>query len=156
MSSLPQPKITIREISDSTPMLEILQAWHARRPGFTAEDEAFYQNAIGSDWRHFMFWVDHKPTVCFSIQQLGEHCYEVHTAAEIGASPHLVRQFALDCGSYMMGNPQCRLVSKCPADHRAAVWLNKRFLNLESEQTVDGRKWLTFGSSAQEWDQRHG
>lgn len=148
--------VIVREISDSPSLCAKVWEWHRRRPGWQDQDSEWFTKAIGSDWFHWLFFVDNAPTVCVSANKLSEHCYEIHVAAAKGADPRLVRQFVGDVGDHLTNDPHCRLVSTCPAKHRAAVRLNRHFLTQESEQEVDGQTWVTFGLSAQEWKERHG
>lgn len=141
----------IEEISNNQHACELVWSWYARRPGFDTGEWL-----LGDDWWHYLFYVDGVPQVCVSINERRPMGYEIHVAAAKKTNPNHTRAAIRFVGDRLTTHPLVRLASWCPANHRAAVRLNREFLTEEIRTEVVGQEWIRFGASAREWWDRHG
>lgn len=142
---------SVREISDDTDLCRLVWAWHQRRPGFNPETSCTFEELTGEHGWHYMFWWEGQPQVCVSLQEHRPHGYEVFVAAAEKTHPQKVKDALAFVGDRLMAHPLCRLASWVPAQHRAAIRLNRLFLNLELEKEIDGEKWYRFGADYPQW-----
>jgi len=147
----------VREVSDDPEMRALVWGWHQRRPGFNSATSCTFEEMVGPNGWHYMFWWDGRPLVCVSLQEHRKDGYEVFVAAAEKTHPQRVKDALAFVGDRLMQNPNCRLASWVPANHRAAVRLNRQFLNYEIEREADGERWLRFGADLSTWwAKRHG
>lgn len=148
--------MNVKEISDNVALCALVWSWHRRRPGFNPADGITFADMLGEDWHHFLFWFDGRPQVCVTANERRPNGYEIHVAVAEGTNPARTIEAVGFVGDRLMENPACRLASWCPATHRAAVRLNKHFLNFETSKDINGETWSRYGSSSPEWWEKHG
>ncbi len=148
--------MNVKEISDNVALCALVWSWHRRRPGFNPVDGITFADMLGEDWHHFLFWFDGRPQVCVTANERRPNGYEIHVAVAEGTNPARTIEAVGFVGDRLMENPACRLASWCPATHRAAVRLNKHFLNFETSKDINGETWSRYGSSSPEWWEKHG